>query len=195
MSGNPRSSGYARYPHDWYVEPEDCINALFDAMPVLGHKGIHDPCCGLGTIPKVASQREWRATGADLVDRAQGNYPVRDFLTDDRIYPNIVTNPPFSLSVAIVRHGLNIVEDGGRVVIVAQAKFLYSQGRHSLFAHPSCERVLILSKRPSMPPGELLLERGEACRGGGSMDYCWVAFRAGNTVSCCTIEWLPATGS
>lgn len=188
--GNARSSGYERNANDWYVEPKSCVDALFDAMPWLEYKGIHDPCCGLGTIPDTAADRNWRATGADLIDLAGGKYPVQDFLADTSIYPNIVTNPPFLLSVRIVEHALGIVETGGRVAIVAQAKFLYSQGRHPLFTRPECERVLILSRRPSMPPGEMLVEKGEACRGGGSMDYCWVVFRAGKTNRGTSIEWL-----
>jgi hypothetical protein len=189
-TGNARSSGYDRNADDWYVESADCVTALLNAVPELEFHSIHDPCCGMGTIPAVIAARGWKATGADLVDRANGKYPVQDFLTDTCPYDNIVTNPPFSLSVPIVRHALGLVRTGGRVVIVAQAKFLYSQGRHPLFTSPECERVLILSKRPSMPPGEMLLEQGESCRGGGAMDYCWVVFRAGKTVPGCSIEWL-----
>lgn len=190
MTGNARSSGYDRNANDWYVEPTDCVLALFDAIPSLEYHGIHDPCCGMGTIPEAAAGRGWKATGADLIDRASGRYPVRDFLTDDQTYPNIVTNPPFALSVPIVRHAMGSVATGGLIIIVAQAKFLYSQGRHPLFSAPECERVLILSKRPSMPPGEMLMEQGEACRGGGSADYCWVVFRSGRMSRGCSIEWL-----
>lgn len=191
MKGNARSSGYDRNTHDWYVEPANCVDALFDVMPGLGVLGIHDPCCGMGTIPAVATKRGWYATGADIVDRANTQYPVRDFLSDEREYSNIVTNPPFALSVKIVRRALDLVMHGGRVAIIAQAKFIYSQGRNSLFTAPECERILILSKRPSMPPGELLVEKGEICRGGGSMDYCWIVFRSGKrTTGDVTIGWL-----
>lgn len=190
QKGHDRDSGYGRAANDWYVEPRNCVDALFDALPQLGHRGIHDPCCGMGTIPATAAARGWTATGADLVDRACGSFPVRDFLADDRSYPNIVTNPPFLISVPIIQHALDVVHFGGRVVVVAQAKFLFSQGRHPLFRRPECERVLILSKRPSMPPGELLMEKGEACRGGGAMDYCWIVFRVGKTTPGATIGWV-----
>lgn len=190
LKGNDRSSGYERNANDWYVEPRSCVDALFDAIPRLGDDGIHDPCCGLGTIPDTAIARGWKATGGDIVDRAAGRFRLGDYLHDGAIYPNIVTNPPFLLSVPIIEHALKHTRDGGLIAIVAQAKFLYSQGRYPLFSRPECERVLILSKRPSMPPGELLVAQGEACRGGGSMDYCWVVFRSGKAKPGATIEWL-----
>jgi hypothetical protein len=61
--------------------------------------------------------------------------------------------------------------------VVAPVKWLSSQGRHALFSAPETELVLMLSRRPSMPPGAVLVEQGEACRGGGSIDFAWVVWR------------------
>lgn len=189
--GNDRNSGYERDPDDWYVEDVPCVRSLFTAMPSIAANGAHDPCCGKGNIPRVAESLGIAMTGADKIDRADGLYPVRSFLEDQTRYPAIITNPPFSLSAQIVRHALRTVVDGGYVAIVAQARFLYSQGRHTLFTMPECERVLIMSKRPSMPPGKQLEIEGEACRKNGSVDYCWIVWRVGKTEPGATIGWLP----
>ena len=37
--------------------------------------------------------RSLQATGADIVDRADGRFPVRDFLADNTRYTNLVFNP------------------------------------------------------------------------------------------------------
>jgi hypothetical protein len=67
-----------------------------------------------------------------------------------------------------------------RVAVLTQSKFLYSQRRHSILSSPVVEAVIILSRRPSMPPGKMLIENGEAWRKGGSMDFQWIVFnRAG----------------
>ena len=89
-------------------------------------------------------------------------FPVKDFLADTTIYENIATNPPFRHAVKIIEHGLAHVADGGRVATLVPVNFLASQGRYSLFSRPETDAVLVLSRRPSMPPGELLAVMGES---------------------------------
>lgn len=174
-----RPSEYDRDKNDWYIEPEWCVTALKSRIEFVGLS--HDPCCGMGTIPKIM-----RGTGSDLVDRGFG-YPVRDFLSDERIYDNIVTNPPYGIAQEIILHALNRTKY--KVAALVQTKFLSSQKRHSLFMRRETEQVLMFSRRPSMPPGELLIEHGEDIRGGGSIDYCWVVWNTGNEKGC-KISWI-----
>lgn len=189
-TGTRKDSGYQRVADDWYVEDDRTVRTFFAHKGPILDKEFHDPCCGIGTIPRVGAALGYSMTGADLRDRASGRYEVRDFLTDRRTHRNIVTNPPFNLAVPIVRHALAYCSPGGIVAIVAQAKFLFSQERNALFNLPSMERVLILSKRPSMPPGEMLAAQGEACRKGGFHDFCWIIWRIGKTQAGATIEWV-----
>src|SRR5215467_11482944 len=95
-----RFSGYVRDEHDYYVEPAWCVEVLFDRVTFTGP--IHDPCCGRGTIPAVASQHGYRTSGADLVNHTGvGVCREQDFLTDECKYANIVTNPPYRHAHAI----------------------------------------------------------------------------------------------
>jgi len=173
-----RPSEYARDVNDWYVEPAWCVHAL--ARHISWHGKIHDPCCGMGTIPLASN-----GTGADLVDRGYG-YPVRDYLADTRIYDNIITNPPYRIAQDIIEHALGQVRY--RVAALVQTKFLSSQRRYKLFTRPGMEKVIMFSKRPSMPPGEMLIAHGEDIRGGGSIDYCWAVWNTQYTGPC-AIEW------
>lgn len=182
-----RHSEFVRDDDDWYVEPEWCVHRLLDRYPEL--TALHDPCCGQGTIVDVALTRGLMASGSDLVDRANGRFPKGDFLDHRRPEAAIVTNPPFKIAEQIVRHAINVVRPGGVVAVVAQAKFLFSQARHSIFSTSFMERVIVFSKRPSMPPGKMLLERGEACRGGGSIDFVWCVWRVGKATDGCVMEW------
>jgi hypothetical protein len=130
-----------------------------------------------------------KASGADIVDRAAGRFPVRDFLSDAEFYPNILTNPPTARAVEIVEHGLCRVVEGGRVAVLVPLGF--AQRRFSLFTRPEFDTVLFLSRRPSMPPGELLLRYGESVRRGGSVDYCWTVWQQGRGRWRAFAGWLP----
>lgn len=164
-----RTSEYTRDGDDWYVEPAWCVEALKARIDFSGT--IHDPCCGMGTIPQIMN-----GTGSDLVDRGYG-YPVADFLADHTPREHIVTNPPYGMAQEIIEHALAVAED--KVAALVQTKFLSSQRRYGLFTYRPLKQVLIFSRRPSMPPGKLLQKHGESIRGNGSMDYCWMIWQNG----------------
>jgi hypothetical protein len=117
-----RHSGRQRAPGDFYVEPDWADVALFNALP--GLSAIHDPCCGLGTIVDAARQHGIVATGADNVDRTGGRFPVRNFLEDAALYPNLCTNRPFRLAARIVQHALTHVVPTGFVAVPVPLNFL-----------------------------------------------------------------------
>lgn len=175
-----RKSDYELAAHGWYVEPAWCVTALLERVPFVGQ--IHDPCCGLGTIPRVTG-----GTGADIIDRGFG-FPARDFLTDEETYDNIVMNPPYGqLAQPIIEHALRHARR--YVCALVQTKFLSSQKRHKLFSRDETEKIIIFSRRPSMPPGELLVREGEAIRGNGSIDFCWVVWNVYSNPGPVTVEW------
>lgn len=172
-----RPSEYVRDENDWYVEPEWAVHALADRVAFVK---VHDPCCGMGTIPKV-----FGGTGADKMDRGFG-YPQQDFLLDSQPRYDIVTNPPYGIAQTIIEHALKLAR--GRVAALVQTKFLASQRRHGLFSRPEMERVIMFSRRPSMPPGQMLCDHGESIRGGGSIDFCWAVWKRGHDGPV-TIDW------
>lgn len=185
-----RNSGHTRDPLDFYCEPESCVHTLFNVVQFKGT--IYDPCCGTGNIIKVARNRGLQAYGSDIVDRGF-DFPAVNFFDietlDYYLARNVVVNPPFREAVRVVEHALRLVRSGGLVAALGQSKFLWSQGRVELFDR--CERIIILSTRPSMPKGEALLEYGEDIRGGGSIDYAWCIWRAGVVgPTDCKIEWM-----
>jgi SAM-dependent methyltransferase len=182
-----RHSQYPRADHDFYVEPAWVLPLLLRHLELTQ---FHDPCCGLGTLVTAARQQGVAATGADIVDRAFDVYPVRDFLADTATYPNIVTNPPYAKAAKIIAHGLNHVADGGYVAVLVPLTFLASCRRYELFTRPQMALVLILSKRPSMPPGETLLEHGERIRGNGTTDFAWLVWQRGRTAGAPSIIWI-----
>jgi hypothetical protein len=183
-------SAYARAADDWYVEPPWVSERLLDAERFDG--GAHDPACGVGTIPGVLASRDLPASGADIVDRAQGRFEVRDFLIPipSPAWSNVICNPPASKLVAFVEQALAQVEPGGLVAVLAPLKWAASQGRYALFSRPEMERIVVLSRRPLCPPGALLQAQGEGLRRCGSIDFAWYLWRGGKAHADARVGWL-----
>lgn len=159
---------YNRHPFDFYVEPKSCVESLFQAVRFNG--SIHDPACGGGNIPRVAESLGYEASGSDMVDRGYGDGRT-DFLSDFTRRDNIVSNPPYVMAERFVHHGLKIA--AGRIAMLVRLAFLEGQARRkSLFIPFPPELVLVLSRRPSMPPGD----RPEISAKGGKVAYAWAVW-------------------
>jgi hypothetical protein len=184
-----RASGHPRIPNEFYIEPPECTMSLIDACGWV-HQGFHDPFCGSGTIVDVATRLGIAATGADLVDRCSGRFPVRNFFTDANVYPNLVCNPPFTKAHTAIEYALNHLPDGGRIALFLDVNFLGCQERYPLHTRPEFEGLLVLSQRPSVPPGDKFLA-GEIKRGNGSTVYGWFIYQRGRTGTAAGLAFAP----
>jgi hypothetical protein len=183
-SRNHKVGDYARAAQDWYVEPRWCVEALADALPLVEGSYVWDPCCGGGTIPAVFAERigQNRVIATDIVDRGYQRFAQKwdvlqsgaPFAVKAGMRINAILNPPFKQAEAIVRKLLPLVDY--RVAILQQLPFLASRGRAKLFAEFPPSDILILSQRPSMPPGHLVAEMGERAFKGGTTDFCWIVW-------------------
>jgi hypothetical protein len=190
-----RHSLYRRVTDDFYVEPDWVVDALFSSAQPFLFGRVHDPCAGFGTIVGVAQKHEFAASGADIVDRADGRFPVCDFFSDAKIYSNIICNPPYKRAADLVAKALALnLPRGGKVAVLVPLGFLASGKRFGLFNRPELDEILVLSRRPSLPPGELLMRAGESCRHSGSTDFCWAIWRRGRDHEAARVGWIPPYG-
>lgn len=176
-----KASGYERDPFDWYVEPEWAVEILRDHVALRG--GVLDPCCGSGTIPKVLG-----GGGSDIVDRGWPGTIIAYYDLWDRA-ENIVSNPPYGETQKFLEHFLPITR--GVVAVIVRLDFLASQRRYKLFTKWPPSLVIVLSKRPSMPPGDQIEKRG-----GGQHDYCWIVWDNESPLMPTQMVWaVPSKGS
>lgn len=139
----------------------------------------------MGTIPSVARAHGHDTVAADLHDRGYEHLDaVADFLTDATLFEgvnNIIFNPPYSyrprIAEAFVRRALELA--GMTVAALVPIKWLCTQVRFDLFAQHPPKMILVLSTRPSMPPGNKIAHLGSKAFKGGTIDYCWVVWEAG----------------
>jgi hypothetical protein len=180
---NRHKTEWVHDPCDWYVEEPWCVDLLIDSLGLTGT--VLDPACGRGTIVEVCRRRGLDTTGSDLVDRGYPSCvaPVDFTLAGawpQESFDHVVTNPPYYRSrgtVAFLEAGLRVARRS--VSVLAPLPFLASQSRNPWFRGLPISHVLILSQRPSMPPGALL-EAGAIRQAGGKEDYVWIVASHGH---------------
>lgn len=156
--------------NEWYKEPRWSVDALLDAERFIGD--TLDPCCGAGTIPDAFNDRGLPCYGNDIVDRSNGRFNVGDYFegaVDIGGMSNVVSNPPFSMLLPFIDRSLNLASH--KVAVLARLAFLETPGRKEFFLSRPLARVLVFSKRVSMPPaGKGIPEKG------GTVAFAWFVF-------------------
>jgi len=179
------SSENARaYPRDseHFVEPQWVSERLFEEEKFAGW--IYDPACGFGRIVESATAAGLKAYGSDLADRDYGIR--RDFFKHNKRHDNIVTNPPFDQLEAFARHAVELSKCK-TAVIAPTARLNAARWLREL----PLRRILLLTPRPSMPPGHVVKSGGKTT--GGKQDYCWLIFERGY-VGRPELDWLHRDG-
>ncbi len=184
-SGAKSADTYARQAEDWYVEPEWCTELLLGAIDF--NQTIYDPAMGLGNILKVCQRADYDVWGTDIHDRGGCGFTyVKDFVQHQNTrVDNIITNPPYKLAQKFIEQGLPTVYC--KLAVLVRLEFLASQKRNPFFKQNPPTKILVLSRRPSMPPGELYDPDKEAR--GGTLDYCWIVWDKQSDAPT-TVEWL-----
>ena len=102
------------------------------------HGTVLDPFCGGGNIVGACLQQGISATGSDLHDRGFGER--RDAFSINTPIENLVSNPPFALIEAVIRHFLPLVQR--KLVLLARLNVLEGQARLALFRESPPARCL-----------------------------------------------------
>jgi hypothetical protein len=128
-------------------------------------------------------------------DQDLGSYGPRIFFepyaAGRRLPDNIVSNPPFGLcdskkgKPGFVELALRRAQR--KVALLMPANWVQGDKRSRWLETTPLQKVLFLSPRPSMPPGQVL-EAGVK-PGNGTTDYAWFVWERGHS-GAPTIGWL-----
>lgn len=132
-----------RVDHDFYPTPPEAVEALLKLEKFEGE--IWECACGDGAISKILLQHGYKVYSSDLIDRGYGS-PNHDFLTSQLKSDNIVTNPPFNLSLEFTLKALQCVKN--KAVFLNKITFLEGiKRKNNLFNLNKLKKVHIFSKR------------------------------------------------
>ena len=176
---------WQREEHEHYVEPQWCSQRLFAVEKFEGT--IDDPCCGFGRIPASGAAAGYRVRARDIDDRGFAGCEVQDFLKCGDTLDNVVSNPPFDIFQPFALHALKLARR--KVAMIWLVRTLPAA---RWLRDTPLSKVLLLTPRPSMPPGHVIAA-GEK-PGGGKQDFCWLVWDKDHDGPA-TIGWLHRDGA
>lgn len=184
--GVKRSGGYERVQNDWYVEPESVTSRLLAVeRPFIG--GVHDPCCGQGSVGRALERHGVRHTRySDVVphDYCDSVGCFTRELPRWRM-ASVISNPPYNRAQEMAQLALDCTQD--RVCLFLRLAFLEGKKRSVWLRNSPLARILVLPDRVSCVPGHLL---GTPQKNSGSVAYAWFVWEHGHHGRP-EIDWLP----
>lgn len=170
-----------RAQYDLYCTHPKAVEELLK-LEQFSHQ-IWEPCDGLGHISDTLCQKGYDVHRSDITTRNR-DIKQLDFLAYNGTEWNgdIVTNPPYSCAVDMVRKALSVVSDGRKVAMWLRILFLESKHRQELFREFPPKRIWVSSSR---------IECGKnGVFGKGSpQGYAWFVWEKGYKGST-TINWF-----
>ncbi|MDI3246847.1 SAM-dependent methyltransferase [Pseudoalteromonas agarivorans] len=161
--------GTVRNADDYYITPhwliEDFLAAFsencrfnFDeqAYPLM-----LDPSAGgcdkyEMSYPTVLEKHGFNVNSWDIREDSRANLTGVNFLNvpsyESRKYDMIITNPPFNKAQEFTEHALEMVKEGGLVIMLQRLNWLGSQKRKPMWQKLPLAAVYVHSKRPGFDP-------------------------------------------
>ena len=144
LQGRERSA-LATRGDDLYETPPEAVRALLRVEPLP--QRIWEPCAGRGAIVRELAAAGHEVCAMDLVAYEGADPGIEsgiDFLMEHRAPPGfacIVTNPPFKLADAFIRHGLTARSAGYRAATPGGARGRWTLRPHRPSSAPCLARA------------------------------------------------------
>lgn len=183
-----------REENDFYATDPAAIRL---ALPTFREVGLSGPvwecACGAGHLSAPLREAGYSVRSTDLIDRGCGD--ALDFLSADEPWNgDILTNPPFKLAEAFIRHSMDILEDGRKAFFFLKIQFLQSVDRNALFETYPPKYILINSQRIFCAMnGEFeryaKWSEEKGMWTGGTQCFIWIVFEKGWSGQT-TVKWI-----
>ena len=165
-----------RKDNDFYPTPEIATTKLLEKESFKGD--IWECACGDGAISKPLIKNNYNVYSSDLIDRGYGE-PGINFLESDRKVDNIITNPPFNLSLEFFEQALKLTKY--KIAFLHKLTYLEGLKRHEkIFKLNKLKNIYVFSKR-------LAFEKNG--KNNGLMCFAWFVFDV-NYNGKPTIDWI-----
>lgn len=158
MSSTNRSNSRDEHIADYYVTPVDKINEFLKEFTkiegnIFENSKILDPCAGGDELhemsyPKALSQYINKIDTIDIREDSladiKGSYLDIDCKNK---YDVIITNPPFNISLDIIKKALDDVKDNGYVIMLLRLNYFGSKARKPFWKNIMAKYTFVHSKR------------------------------------------------
>lgn len=209
--GASNHSDKEREPHEFYATDPVALDRLSAVYPIA-HK-VWEPSCGQGHLSKWLVEHGHDVLSTDLIDRGYGiggvdffsvfadglfndkenDKLVRDWYLKDN--PNlkepfdILTNPPYNVSLRYVLHALDIIPDNGRVIMFVKTTFLEGKERREKIYDINPPRwVLQFSERVLCAKNGIFEYDGK--RISSAVSYAFMVWNKHNEEKITQIKWI-----
>lgn len=148
---------------DFFPTPDWATHALLDVEDFRGL--IWEPACGNGSMSRVLESKGNEVMSSDLYDRGFGEVGV-DFMNQNRLVDNIVTNPPYNSAEGFVAAGLR--QSRHKFALLLRLAFLEGGNRYrTIYSRTPPARVWAFSERITF------YMAGAERKGTGTTAYAW----------------------
>lgn len=174
-----------RENHDYYATPPKAVEELLSREQFS--KYIWECASGGGHIAEVLKQKGYDVKCSDIIDRGYEDTEIADFLTTERnvndTARDIITNPPYKLSVEFVNHALEISDNGTKVAMFLKIQFLETKKRYELFKKYPPKKIYVFVNRVNCGKNGVFGKESSA------VCYCWFVWEKGYKGNP-TVDWI-----
>lgn len=174
---------------DFYQTPRYAVNALIKACPEFADQVAWEPFAGNGAITKVLIDNGLNVVSTDIVERKFKLDDVRDFFEPGipsvlesygRDAFNIITNPPYDISLDVITHTLSTVKPNLFAVLVP-IRYLEGKKRYNeIYSKFKPSKILIFIERIGCykeSEEAIITDRGVS----SAQAYMWIVWNKNDT--------------
>ena len=202
--GASNHTDHERAGHDYYATSPLALE-LFSPHYPIAHK-VFEPSCGEGHLSKWLVGHGHDVLSTDLVDRGYGfggidffkvggvdmfgDYQGTKLLKEwaDGETFDILTNPPYNVSLKYVLHAIDLIPDDGHVLMFLKTSWLEGkQRREQLFdVNPPRYLFQFSGRMVCAPNGDF----DKMKKIGSAVAYAWYVFNKTNPERKCELKWI-----
>lgn len=171
--GANNHSNANREHDDYYATDPKAVKLLLEKESF--NNNILEPCVGGGHIAEVLKDNGYNVMTMDIIDRGYPYTIVQDFLEYNETFNgDIVTNPPYRISLPIIEHALDIVPIGHKVAMFLKIQFLEGKSRREFFKNNPPKVVYVSSSRLNC-----YMNGDFSVKPASAVCYCWYIWEKG----------------
>lgn len=203
--GASNHTDHERGDHDYYATSPRALE-LFSPLYPIAHK-VFEPSCGEGHLSKWLVEHGHDVLSTDLVDRGygiggvdffkvgeggdvfgdcQGTKLLREWANGETF--DILTNPPYNVSLDYVLHAIELIPDDGHVLMFLKTSWLKGKERKRRLFDINPPRYLYQFSGRIVCAMNGDFERMKKC--GSAVGYAWYVFNKTNPEHKCEIRWI-----